>query len=147
MAYKQCTNSWYMYMYNKELISYLWVSDCCLTPNELFFSYIMIAFFMRWWCPFCTKQSHQLRFNSASSLKQQSTLTLSESVSFFLRLSEVCLAVKQKIPILMSNGLIWPWSTTLETSISSARQSIIYDQRIIKQILHENLFLSGDTHI
>jgi len=52
------------------------VSDCCLTPSEQFFSYIMArttSFSMRWWWDLlCTKPTRLLDFHSARSLKQQS---------------------------------------------------------------------------
>ena len=37
-----------------SIISFNWVSDCCLTPTQQFFSYIMAVtsyFSMRWWYP------------------------------------------------------------------------------------------------
>ena len=55
------------------------VSDCCLTPTQQFFSYILARtslFSMRWWwAPLCTRPTHLVGFLvvSASSLKQQST--------------------------------------------------------------------------
>jgi hypothetical protein len=53
-----------------------WVSDCCLTPIQQFFSYIMgrtSKFSMRWWWgSLCTRPTRGLEFYSACSLKQQS---------------------------------------------------------------------------
>ena len=49
------------------------MSDCCLTPTEQFFSYIMAFFSMRWWWgPVSTGPTCLLGIYSASSLKQQS---------------------------------------------------------------------------
>ena len=44
----------------------LWVSDCCLMPNQQFFSYIMARtswFSMRWWWdPICTRPARLFGF-------------------------------------------------------------------------------------
>jgi hypothetical protein len=50
------------------------VSDCCLTPNEQFFSYIMArTSYIQWHdVHFVLDQHTELNFYSASSLKQQS---------------------------------------------------------------------------
>jgi len=78
-----------------------WVSDCCLTPNEQFFSYIM-----RWqWCSLCTKPTALLDVYSASSLKQFVGRFLSGTLSWFrsilsaLFLNTACLTERQQIPI------------------------------------------------
>ena len=53
------------------------MSDCCLTPIQQYFSYIMAttsSFSMRWWWgPLCSRQTRWVGFYSASSLKQNST--------------------------------------------------------------------------
>ena len=52
------------------------MSDCCLTPTQQFFSYIMArtSWFLTkwWWGPLCTRPTRLVGFYSTSSLKQKS---------------------------------------------------------------------------
>jgi len=39
------------------------MSDCCLTPSEQIFNYIVVTtsfISMRWWCTRCTWPTHQV---------------------------------------------------------------------------------------
>jgi hypothetical protein len=54
----------YMYIHPKNYHLLYWVSDCCFTPSEQFFSHIMARtcyIFMRWWwCLFCIRPTCQV---------------------------------------------------------------------------------------
>jgi predicted alpha/beta hydrolase len=87
-----------------------WVSDCCLTPNEQFFSYIIVrTSYIRWDdddVHFALDQHSKLNFYRASSLKQQSTDRHMDALGHIILiwsqpvlLLRTCSAEKQQIPI------------------------------------------------
>ena len=101
-----------------------WVCDCCLTPIQQFFSYMLC--YISWreevnfqWdddeVHFVLDQHAELDFYSSSSLKQQSAgrhvdplghiIWFRANQSLLLILNAVCLAENQQIPILLS--LVW----------------------------------------
>ena len=56
----------YMNSYFQQSLSSWWVSDCCLTPIQQVFSYIMVGtgyFSMRWWWdPLCSRPTRWVEF-------------------------------------------------------------------------------------
>ena len=83
------------------------VSDCCLTPKEQFFSYI-VARTWRCWGPFCTKPTswtfillaHWNNSLQVDMSPHSDTLSFQANQSLFFHINAACLAEKQQIPIL-----------------------------------------------
>jgi hypothetical protein len=117
-----------------------WVSDCCLTPVEQFFSCIMVRTSyssMRWWCLLCTKSTglvgllivlaHLNNSPGVDMVFYSNTLYPdSEPISLFPHSLSLVLCAKRKVANtnFIVFGLVWPdqewdskpWSTALETS-------------------------------
>ena len=108
----QCTDEhltvWYMMIYLNG------VSNCCITLNKKYFSYIMARtnyFLMRWWwCLLCTGLTclagfllFSLRVDMSLHLCMLSWLRANQSL--LLLLNTTCLEEKQQIQILKS--LVW----------------------------------------
>jgi hypothetical protein len=94
---------------------YEWVSDCCSTPIQLFFSYIMARtgwLSMRWWWILpCSRPTRWVEFfivlahwnNSPwvdMSFHSDTLLWFRANQSLLFLLNAACLAEKQQIPIL-----------------------------------------------
>jgi hypothetical protein len=96
----------------------VWLSKCCLTLNEHFFSYIM-ASYIRWIddVPFVlTRPTHFIGFYSASSLKQQFSdrhvaslghITLIPRQPVFT-LSPYCIVLREEAT--NTNVIVFGWS-------------------------------------
>jgi hypothetical protein len=105
------------YIYSRDTgkkINIEWVSDCCLTPIQQFFSYMMVRT-MRWyWGPLCTRPTNgnmlSCIFIGLPNWRNSPWIDMSphsdtlfwfwvNQYLFFL-LNAACLAEKQQIPIL-----------------------------------------------
>ena len=78
-----------------------WVNNCCLTPCEKLFSYIMerTSYILMRWCPLYISLLKQQSAGRHITPSGHIILILSQLVFLLLLLNIVCLAGKQQIPI------------------------------------------------
>jgi hypothetical protein len=107
------------------------VSDCCLTPIQQFFSYIMARislFSMRWWWgPLCSRPTRWVGFLVPAYWNNSPwvDMSLHSDTLFWFRsliLSPYCCVLSREATNANSNSLVWPdrglnpRSTALEAS-------------------------------